>query len=77
MRETKAEKRKGAASFDGCSLVIDNGKPSLSCELLDSVKIDTDLTCSICLVDLLLNFITFVRIEKLGLTCTSGIWFTE
>ncbi|KAL1216579.1 E3 ubiquitin-protein ligase NLA [Cardamine amara subsp. amara] len=37
------------AVFDGCSLTFDDGKPFLSCELSDSVKIDIDLTCSICL----------------------------
>lgn len=73
LRETKAKKRKGAAFFDGCSLVFDDGKPSLSCELLDSVKIDIDLTCSICLVSLLFSSITFTTIDKAGLTCTSGI----
>ncbi|KAK1398865.1 RING-type E3 ubiquitin transferase [Heracleum sosnowskyi] len=49
LRETKAKKSKGAAFFEGCSLVFDDGKPSLSCDLLDSVKMDIDLTCSICL----------------------------
>ncbi|XP_009119604.1 E3 ubiquitin-protein ligase BAH1 [Brassica rapa] len=37
------------ALFDGCSLVFDDGKPLLSCELSDSLKVDIDLTCSICL----------------------------
>lgn len=32
-----------------CSLIFDGEKPSLSCTLLDSVKLDIDLTCSICL----------------------------
>ncbi|KAH9329044.1 hypothetical protein KI387_001152, partial [Taxus chinensis] len=31
------------------SLTFDCGKPSLSCTLLDSRKLDIDLTCSICL----------------------------
>ncbi|KAF8111547.1 hypothetical protein N665_0074s0077 [Sinapis alba] len=35
--------------FGGCSFVFDDGKPFLSCELSDSVKVDIDLTCSICL----------------------------
>ncbi|KAJ6343652.1 hypothetical protein OIU76_005405 [Salix suchowensis] len=30
-------------------LSFDDDKPSLSCELLDSIKLDIDLTCSICL----------------------------
>jgi E3 ubiquitin-protein ligase BAH len=38
------------ALFDGCALTFDDGKPLLSCELSDSVKVDIDLTCSICLV---------------------------
>ncbi|CAH8336898.1 unnamed protein product [Eruca vesicaria subsp. sativa] len=33
----------------GCSFIFDDGKPFLSCELSDSVKVDIDLTCSICL----------------------------
>ncbi|CAA7056159.1 unnamed protein product [Microthlaspi erraticum] len=37
------------ALFDGCSLMFDDGKPLLSCDLSDSVKVDIDLTCSICL----------------------------
>ncbi|KAG2260474.1 hypothetical protein Bca4012_008407 [Brassica carinata] len=37
------------ALFGGCSFVFDDGKPFLSCELSDSVKVDIDLTCSICL----------------------------
>lgn len=50
MRETKANTKKAIALFDGCSLVLKDGKPSLSCELFDSIKLDLDLTCSICLV---------------------------
>ncbi|CAK9179570.1 unnamed protein product [Ilex paraguariensis] len=50
LRETKAITRKAPALFEGCSLIINDSKPSLSCELFDSVKIDIDLTCSICLV---------------------------
>ncbi|XP_030543173.1 probable E3 ubiquitin-protein ligase BAH1-like 2 [Rhodamnia argentea] len=49
MRETKAKSGKGPALFEGCSLVITDGKPSLSCERFDSIKLDIDLTCSICL----------------------------
>lgn len=49
LRETKGNKRKASPLFDGCSLKINDGKPSLSCELFDSVKLDIDLTCSICL----------------------------
>ncbi|KAG2241002.1 hypothetical protein Bca52824_096895 [Brassica carinata] len=38
-----------ASLFGGCSFIFDDGKPFLSCELSDSVKVDIDLTCSICL----------------------------
>lgn len=55
LRETKPEQRKASALFDGCSLVINEGKASLFCELFDSIKLDIDLTCSVCLVSLL-NF---------------------
>ncbi|XP_021802409.1 probable E3 ubiquitin-protein ligase BAH1-like 1 [Prunus avium] len=49
LRETKTKSRKAPALFEGCSLKINDGKPSLACELFDSVKLDVDLTCSICL----------------------------
>ncbi|TKY52527.1 E3 ubiquitin-protein ligase BAH1 [Spatholobus suberectus] len=49
LRETKAKSREAPALFDGCYLTFKDGKPSLSCELFDSIKIDIDLTCSICL----------------------------
>ncbi|KAL7172145.1 hypothetical protein ACSBR2_031773 [Camellia fascicularis] len=49
LRETKDHKRKASVFFEGCSLVINDDKPSLSCELFDSIKLDIDLTCSICL----------------------------
>ncbi|KAK1356402.1 RING-type E3 ubiquitin transferase [Heracleum sosnowskyi] len=69
LRETKAKKRKGAAFFEGCSLVFDDGKPSLSCDLLDSVKMDIDLTCSICLlqmqhVDEVQGIVEFIQAAK-------------
>ncbi|CAA0832025.1 E3 ubiquitin-protein ligase BAH1 [Striga hermonthica] len=35
--------------FEGCSLLLNDVKPSLHCELFDSVELDIDLTCSICL----------------------------
>uniref|UniRef100_A0A7N0TS51 RING-type E3 ubiquitin transferase n=1 Tax=Kalanchoe fedtschenkoi TaxID=63787 RepID=A0A7N0TS51_KALFE len=48
--ETKANSTKASAFFEGCSLSITDDKPSLSCELFDStIKLDIDLTCSICL----------------------------
>ncbi|GAV79744.1 LOW QUALITY PROTEIN: zf-C3HC4_2 domain-containing protein, partial [Cephalotus follicularis] len=37
------------ALFEGFSLPFNDGKPSLTCELFDSIKLDIDLTCSICL----------------------------
>ncbi|XP_027350770.1 probable E3 ubiquitin-protein ligase BAH1-like 1 isoform X2 [Abrus precatorius] len=49
LRETKVNSWRSPALFDGCSLALTDGKPSLTCELFDSVKIDIDLTCSICL----------------------------
>lgn len=49
LRETKADIKKASTLFEGCSLVLNDGKPSLFCELSDSVRIDIDLTCSICL----------------------------
>lgn len=53
LKETKVKSRKapaGPALFEGCSLMLNDGKPSLTCELFESVKLDVDLTCSICLV---------------------------
>ncbi|KAF8387852.1 hypothetical protein HHK36_026514 [Tetracentron sinense] len=49
LRETKVNTRTVSGLFDGCSLTFDDGKPSLSCELFDSIKLNIDLTCSICL----------------------------
>ncbi|EEF39250.1 ubiquitin-protein ligase, putative [Ricinus communis] len=51
LRETKIKlETEGPASLDGFSLTFDdNDKPSLSYELFDSLKLDTDLTCPICL----------------------------
>ncbi|PON96557.1 Cdk-activating kinase assembly factor [Trema orientale] len=49
LRETKAKAMKKLGFFEGCSLKFNDGKPSLTCELFDSVKLDIDLTCSICL----------------------------
>jgi len=60
LRETKVKSRKIHALFDGCSLTFKEGKPSLSCELFDSIKIDIDLTCSICLVSCSLLVIVFI-----------------
>ncbi|XP_009799059.1 putative E3 ubiquitin-protein ligase BAH1-like 1 [Nicotiana tabacum] len=49
LRENKARNEKALALFDGCFLIFNEGKPSLSCELFDSIKLDINLTCSICL----------------------------
>ncbi|TYH96056.1 hypothetical protein ES332_A12G152400v1 [Gossypium tomentosum] len=49
LRETKVKSGMTLASFEGCYLTFNDGKPFLSCELFDSVKLDIDLTCSICL----------------------------
>ncbi|GER35219.1 SPX (SYG1/Pho81/XPR1) domain-containing protein [Striga asiatica] len=35
--------------FEGCSFLLNDVKPSLHCEIFDSVELDIDLTCSICL----------------------------
>lgn len=40
--------------FGDCSLKFNDEKPILSCGLFDSVKLDTDLTCAICLVSSLI-----------------------
>lgn len=49
LRETEVNKRKALILFDACSLVFEDGKPNLSCELFDLLKLQIDLTCSICL----------------------------
>lgn len=49
LRATNGNTRKAPAFFEGCSLIFKDGKPSLSCELFDSVTVEIDLTCSICL----------------------------
>ncbi|OIW06780.1 hypothetical protein TanjilG_11505 [Lupinus angustifolius] len=49
LRRTNSESMKAPTLFDGCSLTFKDGKPSLTCELFDSIKIDIDLTCSVCL----------------------------
>ncbi|KAH6813953.1 SPX domain-containing protein [Perilla frutescens var. frutescens] len=49
LRKSRLNSRNSTALFEGCSLLLDDGKPSLSCELFDSVKLDIDLTCAICL----------------------------
>lgn len=58
MRETKGNSRKAPALFEGCSLVLDDGKPSLSCDVFDSLKLEINLTCSICLVSFQLYYLS-------------------
>lgn len=57
LRDKKAKTRMGSYLFEDCSLKFTDGKPSLTCELFDSVKVDLDLTCSICLVSILILYI--------------------
>ncbi|XP_071716516.1 probable E3 ubiquitin-protein ligase BAH1-like 1 [Rutidosis leptorrhynchoides] len=49
LTETKTNLGNNSELSKACSLVFNDGKPSLRCELSDSVKIEIDLTCSICL----------------------------
>jgi hypothetical protein len=65
---------KAPALFNGCDVVTQDGKTSLACELSDdinykfvgSIKIDIDLTCSICLVGFLVSFV-----GRISLFCAS------
>lgn len=55
MRQGKTKSKAIVRLFGDCSLTFDDdGKPALSCGLFDSMKVEIDLTCSICLVSLLL-----------------------
>ncbi|KAL4599659.1 hypothetical protein ACB092_11G142300 [Castanea dentata] len=48
-RDSKV-KSENAPAFEGCNLIFNDGKPSLTCEIFESIiKLDIDLTCSICL----------------------------
>lgn len=49
-RECKNKKNTTTELFEDCYLAFDAGKPSLFCGLFDSLKLEIDLTCSICLV---------------------------
>jgi E3 ubiquitin-protein ligase BAH len=57
LRETNVNSGKAPALFEGCDIATKDRKTSLACELSDdinykfvgSIKIDIDLTCSICL----------------------------
>ncbi|KAJ0842964.1 putative E3 ubiquitin-protein ligase BAH1 [Helianthus annuus] len=49
LRERKGIMGKDSKLFEGCGIIFNDGKPSLSCELSHAVKLEIDLTCSICL----------------------------
>ncbi|CAN6468109.1 unnamed protein product [Victoria cruziana] len=49
LKETKSTVRTIPGLLDECSVKFDQGKPSLSCILFESVQLEIDLTCSICL----------------------------
>ncbi|KAG6593194.1 E3 ubiquitin-protein ligase BAH1 [Cucurbita argyrosperma subsp. argyrosperma] len=49
LKETPHRSKRISSVFEECSLAITDGKPSLTCELFDSIKLDIDLECSICL----------------------------
>ncbi|XP_061347330.1 probable E3 ubiquitin-protein ligase BAH1-like 1 isoform X1 [Gastrolobium bilobum] len=49
LNATKVKSKKAPAFFDVCYLTFKDEKPSLTCELFGSIKIDIDLTCSVCL----------------------------
>ena len=53
LRQTDPKVKAIAGIFGDCSLTFDDDKPMLSCGLFDSVKLNIDLTCSICLVSFL------------------------
>ncbi|XP_062187596.1 probable E3 ubiquitin-protein ligase BAH1-like 1 isoform X3 [Phragmites australis] len=50
MNLRRSKKNKAAMElFGDCSLVFDGDRPTLSCNLFDSMRVDISLTCSICL----------------------------
>uniref|UniRef100_A0A0E0LPN4 RING-type domain-containing protein n=1 Tax=Oryza punctata TaxID=4537 RepID=A0A0E0LPN4_ORYPU len=50
MNLRRSKKNNGAMElFGDCSLVFDDDKPTISCNLFDSMRVDISLTCSICL----------------------------
>jgi E3 ubiquitin-protein ligase BAH len=74
LRETNVNSGKAPALFEGCDIATKDRKTSLACELSDdinykfvgSIKIDIDLTCSICLVGFLVSFV-----GRISLFCAS------
>ncbi|PIA44403.1 hypothetical protein AQUCO_01700179v1 [Aquilegia coerulea] len=49
LRETTGTSRTVPGLFEGFSLSLKDDKPSLSCSFFESIKLDVELTCSICL----------------------------
>ncbi|RWW10009.1 hypothetical protein GW17_00026468 [Ensete ventricosum] len=50
LRQRKLKNKAITELYNDCSLTFDDdGKPTLSCGLFDSMQIEIDLTCSICL----------------------------
>lgn len=49
LRQKEPDMKTIPGIFGDCALTFDDGKPVLSCGLFDSVKLEIDLTCSICL----------------------------
>ncbi|CAN6468890.1 unnamed protein product [Victoria cruziana] len=49
LKETKSGMRTIPGLLEECAITFDQGKPSLSCVLFDSLRLEIDLTCSICL----------------------------
>ncbi|RRT84122.1 hypothetical protein B296_00015620 [Ensete ventricosum] len=67
LRQRKLKNKAITELYNDCSLTFDDdGKPTLSCGLFDSMQIEIDLTCSICLVSLLL----YVRICLFCRSCS-------
>ncbi|KAJ4753046.1 SPX (SYG1/Pho81/XPR1) domain-containing protein [Rhynchospora pubera] len=49
LRKSKVDNKAPLELFGDCSLTFDDDKPTLSCCLFESMRVDIDLTCSICL----------------------------
>ncbi|CAN6206448.1 unnamed protein product [Urochloa humidicola] len=50
MNLRRSKKNRAAMElFGDCSLIFDDDRPTLSCNLYDSMRVDISLTCSICL----------------------------
>ncbi|KAF3334750.1 E3 ubiquitin-protein ligase BAH1-like 1 [Carex littledalei] len=49
LRKSKVDNNAPMELFGDCSLRFDNDKPTLTCCLFESMQVDVDLTCSICL----------------------------